>query len=143
MKKKKGQWPKQGIPCWNMAKARCRVEPRPLRPNRATRWVEIGRHPLLAVFSDAILCRGHSARQGHLVWPPRHLVSWPPPVRLFAQPTDACEASRQHPAGDVDAYSHTHAHADALWGPQYEMLYPHPGYSGRVVQILPKLRVRV
>ena len=21
-----GQWPKQGAPCWNMAKARCRVE---------------------------------------------------------------------------------------------------------------------
>ena len=24
--KKKGQWPKQGAPCWTMAKARCRVE---------------------------------------------------------------------------------------------------------------------
>ena len=22
-----GRWPKQGIPCWNLAKARCRVEP--------------------------------------------------------------------------------------------------------------------
>ena len=43
----------------------------------------------------------------------------PPPVRLFAQPTHARETSRQHPAGDVDAYAHTHAHSDELWGPQY------------------------
>ena len=37
---KVGQWPKQGAPCWNMAKARCGVETSPkrvqLRPNRAT-----------------------------------------------------------------------------------------------------------
>jgi len=45
-------------------------------------------------------------------------------VRLFAQPTHAREASRQHPAGDVDAYAHTHAHADQLWGPQYENAKP-------------------
>ena len=80
--------------------------------------VEIGPHPPLAAFSGGIPCRGHSACQGHLVRPPRHLV-WPPLVRLFAQPTHAREASRQHPAGNVDAYAHTHAHADELWGPQY------------------------
>ena len=49
----------------------------------------------------------------------RVTLFWPPPVRLFAQPTHAREASRQHPAGDVDAYAHTHAGADELWGPQY------------------------
>ena len=49
----------------------------------------------------------------------RGTLFWPPPVRLFAQPTHVREASRQHPAGDVDAYAHTHAHADELWGPQY------------------------
>ena len=78
--------------------------------------------------------------QVHLVWPPLHLVLataapcfghrctlfWPPPVRLFAQPTDAREASPQHPAGDVDAYAHTHAHADQLWGAQYENAVPVP-----------------
>ena len=50
----------------------------------------------------------------------RCTLVWPPPVRLFAQPTNVREASRQHPVGDVDAYAHTHAHADQLWGPQYE-----------------------
>jgi len=50
-------------------------------------------------------------------------------VRLFAQPTHAREASRQHPAGDVDAYAHTHAHADELWGPQYVPLsHTYPQY---------------
>ena len=75
-----GRWPKQGAPCWNMAKARWRVETSPkrvrLRPNRATWLVEIGLHLPLATFSDCIPCRGHSARKstlfGHrwtLVWP--------------------------------------------------------------------------
>ena len=56
----------------------------------------------------------------------RGTLFWPPPVRLFAQPTHAREASRQHPAGDVDAYAHTHAHADELWGRQYENAVPVP-----------------
>ena len=59
----------------------------------------------------------------------RGILFWPPPVRLFAQPTHAREASRQHPAGDVDAYAHTHAHADELWGPQYVPLsHTYPEY---------------
>ena len=61
--------------------------------------------------------------QVRLVWHRCTLV-WPPPVRLFAQPTNVREASRQHPAGDVDPYAHTHAHADQLWGPQYENAVP-------------------
>ena len=54
----------------------------------------------------------------------RGTLFWPPLVRLFAQPTHAREASRQHPAGDMDVYAHTHAHADQLWGPQYENAKP-------------------
>ena len=61
---------------------------------------------------------------GFIMRPPkfghRCTLVWPPPVRLFAQPTNVREASRLHPAGDVDAYVHTHAHADQLWGPQYK-----------------------
>ena len=49
----------------------------------------------------------------------RGTLFWPPPVRLFAQTTHAREASRQHPAVDMDAYAHTRSHADELWGPQY------------------------
>ena len=56
----------------------------------------------------------------------RGTLFWPPLVRLFAQPTHAREASRQHPAGDVDAYAHTHAHADQLWGRQHENAVPLP-----------------
>ena len=85
--------------------------------------VEIGLHLPLATFSDGIPCRGHSARKSTL-FGHRCTLFWPPPVRLFAQPTHAREASRQHPAGDVDAYAHTHAHADQLWGPQYENAKP-------------------
>ena len=112
-----------------MAKTRCRVETSPkrvqLRPNRATRLVEIGLHLPLATFSDGIPCKGHSARKSTL-FGHRCTLFWPPPVRLFAQPTHAREASPQHPAGDVDAYAHTHAHADQLWGPQYENAVPVP-----------------
>ena len=58
--------------------------------------------------------------QVHLVWPPLHLV--------LATASEAVRStdSRQHPAGDVDAYAHTHAHADQLWGPQYENAKPSP-----------------
>ena len=85
--------------------------------------VELGLHLPLATFSDCIPCRGHSARKSTLF---RHRCTfvWPPPVRLFALPTNVREASRQHPAGYVDAYAHTHAHADKLWGVQYENAVP-------------------
>ena len=85
--------------------------------------VEIGLHLPLPTFSDCIPCRGHSARKstmfGH-----RCTFVWPPPVRLFALPTNVREASCQHPACYVDAYAHTHAHADQLWGVQYENAVP-------------------
>ena len=73
--------------------------------------------------------------QVYLVWPPLHLF-WPPPVRLFAQPTHVREASPQHPAGDVDAYAHTHAHADQLWGPGYENTKNPPSPFWRMLKTL-------
>ena len=85
--------------------------------------VEIGLHLPLATFSDCIPCRGHSARKSTL-FGHRCTLVWPPPVRLFALPTNVREASRQHPAGYVDAYAHTHAHADKLWGVQDENAVP-------------------
>ena len=97
--------------------------------------VEIGLHLPLATFSDCIPCRGHSARKSTL-FGHRCTLFWPPPVRLFAQPTHAREASPQHPAGDVDAYAHTHAHADQLWGPGYENTKNPPSPFWRMLKTL-------
>ena len=49
--------------------------------------VEIGLRLPLATFSDWIPCRGHSARKSTL-FGHRCTLVWPPPVRLFAQPTN-------------------------------------------------------
>ena len=48
----------------------------------------------------------------------RCTLVWPPPVRLFAQPTYVRPLANTPPVTDANA--HTHAHADQLWGPQYE-----------------------
>ena len=99
----------------------------------------IGRNRLhlpLATFSDCIRCRGHSARKSTL-FGHRCTLVWPPPVKLFAQPTNVRETSilnyfasaslALHLFNEpnyMDAYAHTHAHADQLWGTQYEDAVP-------------------
>ena len=69
-----GQWPKQGAPCWHMAKARCRVE---TSTTEAEYSHMIGRNRTAPsaghLFGWYTLQRPPSS-QVHLVWPPLHLV---------------------------------------------------------------------